>query len=124
MLSNVVRDRARGYVVSTEDPVSEGGHCLLGSTRFDRDFIVTSTLASQCGPAVGRAMGNVLCRALKVGDKAKFPAGSLSFVSVGDGSVNNRFAFIGISPGFERICIFLRILPDKLQYFGQFSSSP
>eukprot|EP01083_Nonionella_stella_P209851 760312_1 len=88
LLSNIIRDRARGYCVSLNDPISAGGHCLLGSSDFDHDYIVTSTLASQCMPAVGRAFGNVLCHALGL-ESPKFAQGSLSFVSLGDGSINN-----------------------------------
>ena len=38
-------DRARGYTVSSLDPVTGGAHCALGGGSHD--FIVTSTLASQ-----------------------------------------------------------------------------
>ena len=88
ILSSVIRDRARGYVVSINDPISSGGHCLLGSNDFNYDYIVTSTLASQTGPAVGRAFGNILYNTLKL-PNPKFKTGSISFVSVGDGSINN-----------------------------------
>ena len=44
--------------MSSLDPVSSGNHCCLGGGELD--FLVTSTLASQCPPAVGRALGNTL----------------------------------------------------------------
>ena len=82
-------DRARGYTVSSMDPVGGGAHCLLGGG--DTDFLVTSTLASQAPPAVGRALGGRLAHLLG-GDAAAqcaFPADFVSYVSLGDGSVNN-----------------------------------
>jgi|EP00945_MAST-04E_sp_MAST-4E-sp1_P002826 2-oxoisovalerate dehydrogenase E1 component len=80
-------DRARGYTVSSLDPVTGGGHCALGGGS--NDFIVTSTLASQAPPAVGRALGIKLSNGLNLSDGAKFPNDAVSYVSVGDGSVNN-----------------------------------
>jgi hypothetical protein len=56
--ADILLDRARGHVVSLHDPISSGGHCLIGGGSHD--FLVTSTLASQCPPAVGRAMGSAL----------------------------------------------------------------
>ena len=56
--ADILLDRARGHVVSIRDPISNGGHCLIGGGPHD--FLVTSTLASQCPPAVGRAMGSAL----------------------------------------------------------------
>lgn len=55
-------DRARGYAVAFSDPVTNGAHCALGGG--DYDFLVTSTLASQATPAVGRAMAPAICRSL------------------------------------------------------------
>jgi len=78
-------DRARGHVVSTRDPVTGGHHCAIGGGPFD--FLVTSTLASQAPPAVGRALGVGLAHSLRV--PSVFPRDSVSFVSVGDGSVNH-----------------------------------
>ena len=82
-------DRARGYVVSANDPVTGGAHCALGGGP--RDFLVTSTLASQCTPAVGRALAPGLGRALGLDPAAGFllPPKAISYVSLGDGSVNN-----------------------------------
>ena len=51
------------------------------------DFLVTSTLASQSTPAVGRALAGALARKLKV--PTLLPPASISYVSLGDGSVNN-----------------------------------
>ena len=84
---SVILDRARGYTCSTLDPVTGGKHCAIGG--LPTDFIVTSTLASQAPPAVGRALGISLAQQLLVPDQIVFPADALSYVSVGDGSVNN-----------------------------------
>jgi 2-oxoisovalerate dehydrogenase E1 component len=84
--ADILLDRARGYTVSALDPVAGGVHCALGDTKHD--YLVTSTLASQAPPAVGRALGINLASHLKVPD-AHFPRDAISFVSVGDGSVNN-----------------------------------
>jgi 2-oxoisovalerate dehydrogenase E1 component len=75
-MDEVLLDRARGHVVSMMDPVGGGVHCSLGGG--DYDFVVTSTLASQGPPAVGRAMGAALARHLKV--DTPFPQGFVSFV--------------------------------------------
>ncbi len=61
-----------------------GAHCAIGGS--ENDFLVTSTLASQAPPAVGRALGLGLAGYL--GSK-RFDKGAVSVVSVGDGSVNN-----------------------------------
>ena len=82
-MSELLLDRARGYTVSTNDPVSGGVHCALGSnpksSTYDNDYVVTSTLASQCSPAVGRALGFALTNNTK----------RVSFVTIGDGSLHN-----------------------------------
>ena len=88
--------RARGFTCSSLDPVTGGKHCALGGHK-DYDFIVTSTLASQAPPAVGRALAIPLSNILLSGSSSheemksylKFPADAVSYVSVGDGSVNN-----------------------------------
>lgn len=54
-LQEIILNRARAYVVSKQDPVTGGVHCALGGSK--NDYVVTSTLASQCPPAVGRALG-------------------------------------------------------------------
>lgn len=93
---DVLLDRARGHVVSVKDPVSGGGHCCIGGGKYD--FLVTSTLASQvigrsflaysqAPPAVGRALGSHLASAN--GIPSLFPSDFVSFVTVGDGSVNH-----------------------------------
>ena len=51
------------------------------------DFIVTSTLASQAPAAVGRALAAPLAATLNT--DSPFPRDMLSYVSLGDGSVNN-----------------------------------
>ena len=81
-LSDVLLDRARGYTTSTRDPVTGGVHCSLGADPA-YDFLVTSTLASQGPQAVGRAL------ALQHLPSSRWPADAISFVSCGDGSINN-----------------------------------
>jgi 2-oxoisovalerate dehydrogenase E1 component len=93
-LDSIVMDRARGYTVSSLDPVTGGGHCALGGSEYD--FIVTSTLASQAPPAVGRALGLKLSNGLNL-PSAKFPADAVSFVTVGDGSVNNAMFMASVN---------------------------
>jgi 2-oxoisovalerate dehydrogenase E1 component len=103
-------DRARGYVVSSLDPVTGGAHCALGGGAHDH--LVTSTLASQATPAVGRALAPGLMAGLNLSKKSGGGGGGgappaaaasaaaatkkvaankkqVSYVSVGDGSVNN-----------------------------------
>ena len=84
-LKNVLLDRARGFTISKNDPITGGVHCSIGGSKFD--FIVTSTLASQAPPAVGRALAGPLAHKLSV--KSLFPNNFVSFVSIGDGSANN-----------------------------------
>lgn len=79
--SDLLLDRARGYTVSRHDPVTGGVHCSIGSATGN-DYIVTSTLASQCPSAVGRALGYAMT--------AKKGQRPVSFVTVGDGSVHNH----------------------------------
>lgn len=56
-MKQILLDRARGYTVSRFDPVTGGVHCAIGSS--DRgDYVVTSTLASQCPAAVGSVSHN------------------------------------------------------------------
>jgi 2-oxoisovalerate dehydrogenase E1 component len=86
----ILLDRARAHTVAASDPVTGGAHCAIGGG--DYDFLVTSTLASQACPAVGRAMGNGLAQfmASTTPDfKPLFEKDMVSFVSLGDGSVNN-----------------------------------
>ena len=88
-VEQVLLDRARGHVVSASDPVTGGVHCSIGGGPSD--FIVSSTLASQCPQAVGRALGNQLAHGLPGidTDSLPLPKDAVSLVSVGDGSVNN-----------------------------------
>jgi hypothetical protein len=82
-------------------------HCAIGSAKFtnndeqDRkhviigsgDYVVTSTLASQCPPAVGRALGFSMVEALRScdddDDSDRNTTRPISFVTIGDGSVHN-----------------------------------
>ncbi len=86
-MESILLNRARAHVVSKHDPITGGNHCSLGVGKSD--FIVTSTLASQCAPAVGRALGLGLVQHLGVGSRCPVPLDAISYVSLGDGSVNN-----------------------------------
>jgi TPP-dependent pyruvate/acetoin dehydrogenase alpha subunit len=98
--AEIILDRARGFTCSTLDPVTGGKHCAIGGTPYD--YLVTSTLASQACPAVGRALAIPLSNALRNATEQKsgsgslpssipikFPKDSISIVSVGEGSTNN-----------------------------------
>jgi len=85
-MAQVLLDRARGFCISTSDPVGGGHHCLLGGMPMD--FLVSSTLASQACPAVGRAAGLRLAHHLGI-PAPKLRSDAVSYVSMGDGSVNN-----------------------------------
>ena len=86
-VSAIALDRARGFTVSSLDPVTGGRHCSIGGDP-NREFLVTSTLASQAPSAVGRALAIPLSNRL-LGKNAKFASDAVSYVSLGDGSVNN-----------------------------------
>jgi 2-oxoisovalerate dehydrogenase E1 component len=86
-VDEITLDRARGYTCSVHDPITGGRHCAIGG--MPTDFYVSSTLASQAPPAVGRALAIPLSNRLLGAEHAKFAANSLSYVSVGDGSINN-----------------------------------
>lgn len=88
-LKSLLLDRARGYTVSSLDPVTSGNHCCLGGGELD--FLVTSTLASQCPPAVGRALGNSLAHSLPgvSSTSLAFNKRSVHYVTLGDGSAAN-----------------------------------
>ena len=92
-LQDIILDRARGYTCSVLDPVTGGKHCAIGG--LPTDYVVTSTLASQAPPAVGRALGISLSHACNganssiPGSGIKLPQDAISYVSLGDGSVNN-----------------------------------
>jgi TPP-dependent pyruvate/acetoin dehydrogenase alpha subunit len=77
-------------------------HCAIGSAKLpigeqernhglgSGDYVVTSTLASQCPPAVGRALGFSLAEVLRTCSDTDKPATKpISFVTVGDGSIHN-----------------------------------
>ncbi len=82
-MESILLDRARGYCTSTSDPVTAGAHCSLGADPA-HDFLVTSTLASQGPQAVGRALAIEHLRG-----RSRWSDEAISFVSCGDGSVNN-----------------------------------
>jgi 2-oxoisovalerate dehydrogenase E1 component len=89
-VDEILLDRARGHTVSTKDPVTGGVHCALGGGQYD--FLVTSTLASQSTPAVGRALSGKIVEWIKQSNPnipVMFPHGAVNFVSLGDGSINN-----------------------------------
>ena len=90
VFNQVLLDRARGYTVSKMDPVTGGVHCSIGSHQGPKDYLVTSTLASQCTPAVGRALGYSLASKQQVPGRKTPGKRAVSFVSVGDGSVHNH----------------------------------
>lgn len=85
--SEIALNRARGFACSVLDPVTGGRHCSIGG-NFDNEFIVTSTLASQATPALGRALAISYSQPL-LGSEAKFAPNALSYVSLGDGSASN-----------------------------------
>ena len=70
------------------------GHALLPG-RGANDFLVTSTLASQATPAVGRALGGQIAQHLGV--EGNFATDFCSYVSFGDGSVNNAHFLSGLN---------------------------
>jgi hypothetical protein len=94
-IAEIAEMRARSYVCSIEDPITGGKHCSIGGSSYD--YIVTSTLASQAVPAVGRALAiplsNILFKSSKKNDQKndfkdtynKFPQDAVSYVSVGEG---------------------------------------
>jgi 2-oxoisovalerate dehydrogenase E1 component len=83
----IALDRARGFTVSTLDPVTGGRHCSIGGNH-STEFLVTSTLASQAPPGLGRALAIPLSNYL-LGSESKFSPNAISYVSLGDGSINN-----------------------------------
>lgn len=95
VLKQIVLDRARGYTVSKNDPVTGGVHCSIGSGPDEdgncNDYLVTSTLASQCPPAVGRALGYSLQRKLLGVVKGHRSQRPVSFVTLGDGSFHHGY---------------------------------
>ena len=88
-------NRARGDTVSKNDPVTGGVHCSIGGSDHN-NYIVTSTLASQCSAAVGRALGYSLLRQKMPNDPSSSSLSSrqlhrpISMVTVGDGAVHNH----------------------------------
>ena len=89
VLWQLMLDRARAYCVSRHDPVTGGVHCSIGpssTSSSNCDFVVTSTLASQCPAAVGRALGYALLPPPNQHHNSR----PVSFVTLGDGSVHNH----------------------------------
>ncbi len=85
-LNDLILNRARAYVCSSLDPVTGGVHCSIGGDP-NYDFINTSTLSSHSPQAVGRALSFKLMDKLNL--QGPFPNDSISFCSLGEGSVNN-----------------------------------
>lgn len=95
-IEDIALDRARGYCCSILDPVTNGRHCSLGGNP-KTEFLVTSTLASQVPPAVGRALSIPLSQTLLPQDARQFDANAISIVSLGDGSLNNAHFLSGLN---------------------------
>jgi TPP-dependent pyruvate/acetoin dehydrogenase alpha subunit/pyruvate/2-oxoglutarate/acetoin dehydrogenase E1 component len=96
-LHDILLSRARGYTVSKYDPVTGGVHCSIGGGP--NEYLVTSTLSSQCPTAVGRALGYSLVRQheqSQAGDEIttkktkKGQERPISFCTIGDGSLHNH----------------------------------
>lgn len=93
-LEEIVLARARGYTVSRQDPVTGGVHCSIGGGP--NEYVVTSTLSSQCPPAVGRALGYALQQSAGINSASKDgmimdrSSKPVSFVTIGDGSLHNH----------------------------------
>jgi 2-oxoisovalerate dehydrogenase E1 component len=89
-MDELLLGRARGYAVSREDPVTGGVHCSIGGAA--NEYLVTSTLSSQCPPAVGRALGYALAEDDSVEQKRQKSKEdkAISFVTIGDGSLHNH----------------------------------
>ncbi|KAG7358941.1 dehydrogenase E1 component [Nitzschia inconspicua] len=85
VLDDLILGRARGYTVSRNDPVTGGVHCSIGGG--ENEFLVTSTLSSQCPPAVGRALGYSMADEMGL-NRSRGKA--VSFVTIGDGSLHNH----------------------------------
>ena len=75
--------------------VTGGVHCAIGSARDPNikdygggDYVVTSTLASQCPPAVGRGLAFPIADTI-LKDEKPSSLKQVSFVTIGDGSVHN-----------------------------------
>ncbi len=94
-VDDIALDRARGYACSSLDPVTGGKHCSIGGNHKN-EFLVTSTLASQAPTALGRALAIPLSNRL-LGSKSNFSADAVSYVSLGDGSINNAHFLAAIN---------------------------
>jgi len=104
-LQEVILNRARAHTCSTLELVTGGKHCSIGG--HDTDYIVTSTLASQAPPALGRALGFALASKLLPINEQIFPKDAVSFVSVGNGSTHNAhfLASVNLSNYAEHVNI-------------------
>lgn len=88
-LEDVLLARARGYTVSRNDPITGGVHCSIGGGA--NEFVVTSTLSSQCPSAVGRALGySLLPESVRQQRHFEPQTKPVSFVTIGDGSLHNH----------------------------------
>jgi 2-oxoisovalerate dehydrogenase E1 component len=81
-MEDILLARARGYTVSKHDPVTGGVHCSIGDGP--NEYLVTSTLSSQCPAAVGRALGYSLLQPKQKGESP------ISYTTIGDGSLHNH----------------------------------
>ena len=100
IVQDLLLGRARGYTVSKYDPITGGVHCSIGApgSNYDsNEYIVSSTLASQCPSAIGRALGyslnlpnnqNQNQRSSKSSKRSENNS-PISFVTLGDGSIHN-----------------------------------
>jgi 2-oxoisovalerate dehydrogenase E1 component len=95
-IDEIILDRARGYTCSIHDPVTGGRHCSIGGT-METEFLVTSTLASQVPPAVGRALAIPLSHRLLTKNQCQFASNAISVTSIGDGSLNNAHTLSGLN---------------------------
>jgi 2-oxoisovalerate dehydrogenase E1 component len=95
LMEDIALDRARGYTCSSLDPVTGGKHCSIGGNPRN-EFLVTSTLASQAPAALGRALAIPLSNRL-LGSKSNFAPDAISYVSLGDGSINNAHFLAAIN---------------------------
>jgi len=87
ILDDLLLARARGYTASKYDPVTGGVHCSIGGGP--NEYVVTSTLSSQCPSAVGRALGYALLDDDKLYEQQD-SSRPISFATLGDGSLHNH----------------------------------
>ncbi len=87
--TNIVWDMLLSFTASSEDPIAQGRHKVLGSKEL---FVPpqTSTIASHLPKAVGAAFSIDLNKKLKL--ENTLPHNSISVCSFGDASVNHSTA--------------------------------